>query len=311
MKKVLLLFAAVISIYSYSQKYVGEKFYLDTIDFEEPYQYIEIDTSTQNLWQIGIPNKVIFNSAYSPVNVLLTDTVNTYPINNYSYFDLYVGEWNFGTNYPMNIWVEFKHKFNTDTLKDGGYITVSFDNGQTFFNIIDDTIFYNYCYSIGENFNCYSENDTLFNGEKGFSGNSDAWQTNYFTMHIEPVKNMYDFTGDTMIFRFNFISDSIETNKEGWMIDDIKLYWVDLGNEVNVLGPNEFDIYPNPCSGIFTVRGENINKIEITDSNGKIILKQNDIIEFNNFDLTKEAKGIYFVKITNSNSISTQKIVIK
>jgi len=79
----------------------------------------------------------------------------------------------------------------------------------------------------------------------------------------------------------------------------------------NNLSLNNIYIYPNPCSGVFTVRGEDITKIEVTDVNGKTIFVQDKIVEFNNIDLSHELKGIYFVKIISGTLVSTQKLIIK
>ena len=70
-------------------------------------------------------------------------------------------------------------------------------------------------------------------------------------------------------------------------------------------------IYPNPCSGIFTVRGENISKIEVTDIKGKIIFTTTDIKEFNNIDISNKTKGVYLVKIICDSSIYTEKVILK
>lgn len=114
----------------FSQWYQTE-FNWDTIGFEENYEYIKIDTSSSNIWQIGFPNKTYLDSSYSGENAIVTDISNSYASDNHSYFDLYVGDFNYSDYYPWDIFIEFKHKFDTDTLKDGGYITVSYDNGNT------------------------------------------------------------------------------------------------------------------------------------------------------------------------------------
>ena len=61
------------------------------IDFENTTSYynclIQRDsTDTLNMWQIGKPHKTVFDSAYSPVNVIVTDTANTYKPNDTSVF---------------------------------------------------------------------------------------------------------------------------------------------------------------------------------------------------------------------------------
>jgi len=115
----------------------GDTLFIETITFEYSYPYLEVDTSNQNIWQIGTPNKAFFDSAYSAKNAIITDTVNYYPIDNISYFDLLIGAFNFNDLYPWNIYVGIKHKYDTDTLKDGGFITISYDNRTTWMNIIN------------------------------------------------------------------------------------------------------------------------------------------------------------------------------
>ncbi len=225
----------------------------DTVQFEAPYEHLSIDNSSQNIWQIGSPQKEFFNASFSGEKAMVTDTMNPYPPNNISHFDFYIGAFNYGgenepfDSYPYNIFMELKHKYDTDFLKDGGYLTISYDNGATWVNIIEDNTYY-----LGEtpnwvNENLYSDNQTLFNGEKGFSGNSGDWVSTWFAWHFLPVKNSLEEIGDTMILRFNFISDEIDNPKEGWMIDDIRLYSVDLGTNIEEFGRGEnVHIYPNP-----------------------------------------------------------------
>ena len=62
---------------------------IDTTNFEGSLVQIEIDTSNAgNIWQIGQPDKAIFDSAFSAPNAIVTDTVNYYPINDSSSFIL-------------------------------------------------------------------------------------------------------------------------------------------------------------------------------------------------------------------------------
>ena len=316
MKNLILLLTITLStLQSFAQ---WSEFVWDTISFEEPYEYIVIDISNQNIWQIGEPNKTFFDSAYSKNNAIVTDTTNCYPVNNYSYFDLKLGNFNFPDYFGFDVCVEIKHKFNTDTLKDGGFITVSYDNGITWLNIIKDTtIMYQitptYPYEGSENL--YSENDTLYNGELGFSGNSNGWITTLFSWYMLPCKDNMDFEGDTMIVRFNFISDSIGNNKEGWMIDNIKLYSFDLGGGLNNLKPLNFRISPNPMTETTFIDLANYKELELSiiDIQGKTIRKKmymnNQLIRINKYDLNP---GIYFIKIiTDDNLINVKKLIIK
>lgn len=317
MKKLFLILAiSLIILQLFAQQ---EKIIWDTITFEEPYEYLQIDTSNQNIWQIGEPNKLFFDSAFSTTNAVVTDTSNFYPLNNNSHFDLKIGKFN-SDWYSHNNFIEIKHKFDTDTLKDGGFIEVSYDEGQTWTNIINDTARF-YGVSPGEyswlKENLYSDNDTLFNGEFGFSGRSNGWITTIFSWYDIPchIKSNRYFEGDTMIVRFNFISDNIENNKEGWMIDDIKLYSVDLGGGINELKSLKFIITPNPMNETATVKLNNYNKIKLSILNMQgQLMSQNRY--FNNQSITihrdKLNSGIYFVKIkSDNNSIGIKKLIVK
>lgn len=67
----------------------GDTFVIDSCFFEEICPIVKIDTTMpNNLWQIGKPQKPFFSSSHSPSNAIVTDTINSYPINNDSYFDI-------------------------------------------------------------------------------------------------------------------------------------------------------------------------------------------------------------------------------
>ncbi len=83
---IFILSLLLIFISSYSQDYVSYG-----INFDDPSELfrLEIDSlNGNNIWQIGKPRKTIFNSAFSPLNAIVTDTSDFYPINNYSSFTL-------------------------------------------------------------------------------------------------------------------------------------------------------------------------------------------------------------------------------
>lgn len=319
MKNTTLFFALVlISIQSYSQ--FIDSLFLDTITFEEPYEFLSIDTSEQNIWQIGEPNKMFFDSAYSSNLAIVTDTINYYPINNNSFFDIKISEANF-PSYGWLVFLEFTHKYDTDSLMDGGYISVSYDYGISWTNIINDE---SWNYSIipfpGEysGMNLYSENDVLFNGESGFSGNSGDWITTEFGWHIEP-ESPPEFTNmleDTTIIRFNFISDSINTNKEGWLIDHIRLISYGLMGSVDDLKKMNFEIFPNPVYDKFQLTfSENIQlqSFRIYSVNGELLLKQKaSSTEIQFIDVSHLQSGMYLLEVISSDGYrDVKRFVVK
>ncbi|MCC7332856.1 MAG: T9SS type A sorting domain-containing protein [Flavobacteriales bacterium] len=74
---------------------------------------------------------------------------------------------------------------------------------------------------------------------------------------------------------------------------------------------NEFNIYPNPNNGNFTLEIENFENttIEIYNNLGQLILKNNLIQNLTTIDLTKFSKGMYFVKVNSVNKVIIEKIV--
>src|SRR4030042_4039316 len=163
MKQITLLFFVLILSQGISAQ--STEFNWDTVDFETSKDYLFIDTAATNIWHICKPEKSFFDSAHSPTRAIVTDSSGYYPANNLSFFDLYIGTFNI-VWYPYNTFIEITHKFDTDTLTDGGFISVSCDRGKTWMNIINDDI----CMGIGPmstGKNLYYRNDTLFNGEPG------------------------------------------------------------------------------------------------------------------------------------------------
>jgi hypothetical protein len=203
-------------------------------------------------------------------------------------------------------------QFDTDTLKDGGYISVSYDHGRTWMNIIKDNIYFGISPAHSYNgFNLYNNKNVLYNGEYGFSGNSNGWVTTWFAWYLPPVKSALIFT-DTMIIRFNFISDSIQTNKEGWMIDNIRLY-VERMSEINTIVNMNFNIYPNPFNKSTTIELDQTYKeilIELYDMEGKLIdQKTFNNIKILNYNKGKLNSGLYFIKIVTDKKVFGSKLI--
>ena len=80
----------------------------------------------------------------------------------------------------------------------------------------------------------------------------------------------------------------------------------------NLNKQQDFIIFPNPTTGVFTVEGKDINKIEVIDITGKqVSLKTDFNINSLIIDLNNQVKGIYFVKIHTNSIIDVRKIIIE
>lgn len=282
----------------------------DSCTFEQGVDVIVLDTSSANVWQIGQPSKTLFNAAFSPDKAIMTDTLNAIPINTNSFFEVKYTVDEFGF-IPYSFMISFRHRYNTDTLTDGGFVSISFDNRQSWENIIvtgSSPSWALYPNDFSENL--YSTSDTLFNGELGFSGNSNGWVESKFQYGIFPVK----WYGDTVIVRFNYISDSIADVAEGWMVDDIVLNFVDLGGEVHEFErPDGFTVYPNPASNYISVFPEDFRRpltFQIYSIIGELMLTKKLMLERETINLDGLPNGNYIVRLVGYNEVSSKKLII-
>ena len=197
----------------------------------------------------------------------------------------------------------FTHKFETDSLKDGCYIEYYNDWDTAWYNIgLGNVQKNNYPERLGVE-NTYTKSDSLFNGETGFSGTESNWITSRVQwVWSIPVrhKSVWD---DSLKIRFHFISDSIQTNKAGWIIKNFMVTYVDLVGGINELNSTHFvNIFPNPTTSTFTI-SKNTNEdlqFHLYNLIGQQILNKNlieseTIIERNNL-----ATGTYLFSITNA-----------
>ncbi len=100
------------------------------------------------------------------------------------------------------------------------------------------------------------------------------------------------------------------TNKHGF----IAMFDTDISGikEVYKRNNNEFDIYPNPSTGLVTINCKSgiFDKIEIINVTGQKVHSVNITSKNIQIDLSNLAKGLYFVKIKGENYYKTEKLII-
>lgn len=292
----------------------------DSTNLETNVSFVHIDTTVGNIWQIGLPQKIFFGPSNSAPYSIMTDTINQYPTDNVSSFTVeFINPW--GGIIP-DVGIGFWHKFETDSLMDGGYVEISVDSGATWTNLVVDSsamIFYPT--------NFYFPADTILGNIPAFSGTQSNWEySEFFFQWLIPVISQHsdemerDLMVNKVMFRFNFKSDGIENNKAGWIIDDIAIRIYDIGGSIleNELANFEVKVFPNPMmeKGIIQVVSKNNEHnftINIYNIRGQLIstskMDKNDQYIINNGDLRN---GIYFYSIKNQNgNYKSGKILIK
>jgi hypothetical protein len=284
----------------------GNLIYMDSLTFFPQDSLITINNPENNVWEIGQPEKTIFNSANTGTKVMITDSANFYPENCNDFFLIKLPISNY---YWGEAILSFYHKYDTDTLTDGGIIEISYDNGFSWKNIIDDN------YHIATNFiGLY--NDTIQGGEYGFSGKSDGWQyveLYWWWVALTGAKSATSLDFDSPLIRFRFKSDAVNTNKEGWMIDDIVLRGYDVGGAIRDISLSYPDIFPNPATDFihFKITDEYIPGLSFSlyNSQGQITFSKS--ITENKINISFLKSGTYFYKIEKTGVVLKKGTIIK
>lgn len=227
--------------------------------------------------------------------VYLMNTTGNYPDETKSYlvsqcYDLSV---------LSNPQISFDMKFDLEQDWDVVYVEYSTDFGANW-NVLGtmSTGWYNSdrtLASSGGN-DCYNCPGAQWTG-------TNTTNTNYF--YSLSALN----TEANIIFRIVFHSDEAVT-QQGVNIDNFLISGT-LSTES--FDSNEILVYPNPSKGIYTISLGNaqLEKIEVYDVNGRLILNQNGIK--NNFEtainLTNATSGIYFIKISANGKNIVKRIV--
>ncbi len=306
----------------------------DTIDFEDPTVLVYIDTNNSgNIWQIGKPKKVVFNTALSGINAIITDTVQMYPKNDTSSFIVVIPRMDY---YPQNTFISFTSKWDLENQKDFGFIDYSF-YGDSAWRPLNSCNNGQNC-NIEESDNIYLEDSFWEQGSQHFTenedreflitGNSADWVTFSYRWHWwtpigiaveqpEPIQmktTTYNGYPDSLCIRFTMVSDSVESNNEGWMIDNIIIGYQNF-DDVNDIEQNFISIYPNPATNIININLTDYSEVEklilytISGQQVKEIPASSNDVSVQAQDLTA---GLYMLQLNmKRGNIYTQKIVIQ
>lgn len=293
------------------------------IDFESSTGLIEIDTTNpNNIWQIGQSNKDCFNSTISGKNSIVTDTTSFYPNNSNSSFTVKIPSKYLDVAETV---ISFWHKFDTEAEKDSGYIEYSFDGGLNW-NCLVDTFLEDTRFGYWSHWD--SSKTHGLNGDLKITGDSKGWiNSEYKWVWFIPCKiiesdeysdsnlkstNESPFP-DSLYVRFVFISDSINENKCGWIIDNIEVYEIFVGDVLIIDLDQSVSVYPNPTDNILKVKLPENLKLEefiILNSFGqklKIGKVTDSLIEI---DVSNLPNGQYFIQFYDEGKTKICKRII-
>lgn len=269
---------------SFSQWGYGFINFEDTMDLYR----IEIDTSiSNNIWQIGAPNKSFFSSSYSVPNAIVTDTLNPYPVNNNSVFYYRTsGDYNADAHGAV---LEFWYKMDCDTLFDFGKLEISIDTGNTWYNLTSGYFWWVVFDSLNNLLQAsYNSNDTIV-----FTGKTNGWYKFQCDVFLP------EMLLDSIIYRFTFHSSSQSVSRDGWMIDEIGFYtwWESIDNF-----KKSYLVFPNPVKDQFTINSSNgIISYKIINTLGFIVKDEKNYNISLIINVSDLPSGLYFYTIKFEN----------
>lgn len=265
---------------------------------------VKIDSSSSNIWQIGRPQKTIFDSAATFPNAIVTDTLQQYPTNNTSSFVIKIyNQWWWGI-----MALQWKQKLDMDSAKDGGLVEFSMDHGITWQNAFNNPYVYNF-YGFATN-----NVANLQSGETAFTGRDSSWKDVWLCFDLSWMSTF----PDSALFRFTFKSDSINGGNDGWMLDNMLAHVTIIHTAKSIKQTDYLNVYPNPSGNIMHIEAAKledfhiIEHMELVNAQGKIVQKWQNLPTKFWFDVSKYADGNYTLKVkTNVNSATIPVVVCK
>lgn len=254
----------------------------------------ELVVEPNGLWQVGSPDKTVFTEAYTFPNAIVTDTTNAYPINSNSSFMIkHVAD--LGFDMPSDVSFGGEYRVDSDSLTDYGMIEFSPDNGVTWVDLINQGQ-----YDALINWGNDASNDADI---PVLTGNSNGWK--HFEVNIQNLTTVFPInSGDTVLFKYSFVSDAIENNRDGLMFDSLYMWDVPPIGLIEQKPQTSLTIYPNPASSLLSLDYSNIGTSEITieiyNHLGVKVEELQKNEQWNkNVDVSHLANGFYYIELSD------------
>lgn len=265
-------------------KTLNSALFIDTVDYK------------RNQWQIGRPNKRVFDSAFTYPNAIVTDTSAPCLPNDTSVFVLKIASSGFPNEYEL-YWFSFVYQLDIDT-GDIAMLEVSIDSGKAWINVLKDT----------NNYFDWTRPGAI---KPDLATSTTKWDSAVIVPHVLPTPY-----NDTLLLRFTLITGSDTTARDGWMIDHIATQYPTEG--VADISRPLFQLYPNPASSdvrLSFAQGLSRNCIlSVIDGLGRQVFVQGLNKGSTDYSLSVRGwtKGLYFIELADvKGNKSVRKLMVE
>lgn len=265
--------------------------------------FTTIDTSNaNNVWQVGPSYKPNFIAVTAP-NAMMTDTINSYPINNRSSFSFSVPPDPFGWSILAIVW---NQRLDLERGKDVGLVEFSVDSGATWANAFTSPYTYNF-YGFNQ-----SNRDTSASGEIGFGGTDNSIYTIWLCFDNNYLITL---TGEIQ-FRFTLVSDSVDTQQYGWLIDDLNAQKTLIHTIKSTEQSTYLKVFPTATTGIVHLEAEKlleyhiIEWIELRSTDGRLVQSWGISPTKFHIDISNHPNGLYYLSVKTNKKLETVPIVL-
>ncbi len=264
--------------------------------------------SLSGCWQIGDPDKTVFDSAYSAPAALVTDTVLPYPVGGTSYAEFSVPV-NF---YGEDIQMSFTHRLETDPGEAYGWIEY-FDTGitQTWIKVDPWEAWYSGWIE-------WSGDGVDTDSALVFTGTNNGWgnvQIGWRCIAVVQGPNERASYPDSMRIRFAFQAMANTNSRDGWMIDDLVVTNSGcMGGMHEALRPALF-VSPNPASDHAMIELTDAPSapmtLELFRADGALVLRERLKGARHTLDLAPLPEGPYVIRIIGEHGQLVERLVIQ
>lgn len=263
---------------------------------------------TTGVWQVASPDKTLFSRAPTSPNALITDSLGPYPINSNASAILEIPTGQFGW-FPYGIVaIQWVQGLDFENGVDGGMVEFRTSDTAQWENMFTS----NYVYSA---FGYNSSNvKTLANGQKGFTGidsSSNVWLCLDFSwLQVSGADSIIEL-------RFTLISDSVDTQQDGWMLDN----FISAITGFHTINEHEREeliyISPNPTTGKILINSKKlgtlqyIESMELRDLSGKVVQRWGKRPSKFEIDISKQKPGLYILKVNSNIETSEFRVLLQ